>query len=139
MRSHHTKTKGDLGVLKAQADLCKKGYLMCIPLSEHAPFDLITYKKKEFKRVQVKARALKNGKLDIRFDSSYSNRNGVHTTKIDFREIDLYCVYCLDTDECYYFEASRFKHRRTLSLRVKNPKNNQQRNIRWASDYEEVP
>ena len=58
MKQHHTKTKGDLGVLKAQAALCAKGYLVCFPLSEHAPFDLVIYKNGKFKRVQVKTRSI---------------------------------------------------------------------------------
>ncbi len=51
---HHTKNKGDLGVLKAQVDLCSKGYLILTPLSEHSPFDIVAYKNGEFIRIQVK-------------------------------------------------------------------------------------
>ena len=36
---HHTKNKGDLGVLKAQVDLYQKGYLILLPHTEHSPFD----------------------------------------------------------------------------------------------------
>ncbi|WP_413362998.1 group I intron-associated PD-(D/E)XK endonuclease [Lysinibacillus sp. 3P01SB] len=73
---HHTKTKGDLGVLKAQVDLYTKGYM-------------------------------------------------------------IYCVYCPDTDECYYFNPKMSN--KSLSLRVETPKNNQIANIKYASDYREVP
>ncbi|MCZ2258066.1 hypothetical protein KSU66_06130 [Sporosarcina sp. G11-34] len=45
---HHTKNKGDLGVLKAQVDLHQKGYLILNPLTEHAPFDLVVYKENNF-------------------------------------------------------------------------------------------
>jgi hypothetical protein len=55
---HHTKSKGDLGVLKAQVDLYEKGYMILHPQTEHAPFDLVVYKDKNFKRVQVKYRNL---------------------------------------------------------------------------------
>ncbi len=89
MKNHHTKNKGDLGVLKAQADLCVKGFLVCLPLSEHAPFDLVAYKNGVFKRIQVKARTIKHGKLDVRFEHSYSDKNGVHTKKIDMNLIDV--------------------------------------------------
>ena len=72
MKLHHTKTKGDLGVLKSQADLCSKGYLVCLPLSEHAPFDLVVYKNANFQRVQVKSRTIdKNGCINVRFEHSY--------------------------------------------------------------------
>lgn len=48
---HHTKNKGDLGVLKAQVDLHQKGYLILIPHTEQSPFDLVVYKDGYFKRV----------------------------------------------------------------------------------------
>jgi len=139
MKTHHTKNKGDLGVLKAQADLCAKGFLVCIPLSEHAPFDLVILKNGIFRKVQVKARTLTKGKLTVRFAHSYSDRLGVHTRKVDLSSFDLYCIYCLDNDVCYYFESSKFNKRSTLSLRVNASKNNQEQHISWADDYREVP
>ena len=33
---HHTKVKGDLGVLKAQVSLYEQGYLILQPVTEHA-------------------------------------------------------------------------------------------------------
>ena len=140
MKLHHTKTKGDLGVLKAQADLCGKGYLICIPLSEHTPFDIIIYKDKTFKRVQVKTRTIdKIGCITVKFEQSYSDRNGVHIQKVDLDEIDLYCIYCIDNDTCYFFNPKNFANGRSLALRVSIPKNNQFTNVNFASDYKEVP
>lgn len=139
MKSHHTKNKGDLGVLKAQADLCAKGFLVCLPLSEHAPFDLVAYKRGIFKRVQVKARTIKKGRIDVRFEHSYSDRRGVHTHRVNFDELDLYCVYCLDNDTCYYFDPRHFSRNIFISLRVDPPKNNQSQLVNWADDYREVP
>ena len=139
MKAHHTKNKGDLGVLKAQTDLCAKGFLVCLPLSEHAPFDLVIYRNGKFKRVQVKARTLTKGCLNIRFEHSYSDSRGVHTDKVNLKDIDVYCVYCIDTDECFYFLAREFKRRSTLSLRVITPKNSQAQHVNWAQDYREVP
>jgi hypothetical protein len=139
MREHPTKNKGDLGVLKAQADLCAKGFLVCIPLTEHAPFDLVAYKSGKFKRIQVKARSLRAGRLDIRFEHSYSDSRGVHTKRVEINSIDVYCVYCLDNDTCYYFSTRQFVNQTFISLRVSTPKNNQSRYIHWAEDYREVP
>jgi len=51
MASHHTKDKGDLGVLKAQIDLFEQGFTIFVPLTEHCPFDLVAYKDGEFRRV----------------------------------------------------------------------------------------
>jgi len=55
---HHTKTKGDLGVLKAQVDLFEQGFMILLSQTEHAPFDLCIYKDGRFRRVQVKYRAV---------------------------------------------------------------------------------
>jgi hypothetical protein len=54
MKSHHTQDKGDLGVLKAKLDLLNKGYTILKPEAEHAPFDIVAYKREKFIRVQVK-------------------------------------------------------------------------------------
>lgn len=135
---HHTKNKGDLGVLKAQVDLHQKGYLILNPLTEHAPFDLVVYKDNNFKRVQVKYRELNaKGILEVRFRSSYCNTKGTVISIVDKNEIDIYCVYCPETDECYYFDPKLFD--KSLSLRVDSPKNNQVHNVKFAKDYREIP
>ena len=136
--SHHTKSKGDLGVLKAQVDLFEQGFTICVPQTEHAPFDLVAYKNGEFRRVQVKFRALgQNGALQIRFASCWADRNGTHTVPIDKDEVDLYCVYCPETDACYYLEPKKFGS--NVTLRVEASKNSQTRRVNFASDYRRAP
>ncbi|WP_066257985.1 group I intron-associated PD-(D/E)XK endonuclease [Neobacillus drentensis] len=135
---HHTKSKGDLGVLKAQVDLFEKGFMILLPQTEHAPFDVVGYKDQNFKRVQVKYRNLNaKGILEVRFSSSYSTSHGVMTKYVDKDEIDVYCVYCPQTDECYYFDPKYFQN--SISLRVEMPKNNQMQNVKFAKDYREIP
>ena len=135
---HHTKEKGDLGVLKAQVDLFEKGYVVSIPLTEHAPFDLVIYKDGVFKSVQVKYRSTnKHGTLEVRFTSSWVDKSGTHTREVDKSKIDVYCVYCPDTDECYYFDPNKFG--KTINLRVRPSKNRQKAGVRLASDYTRVP
>ncbi len=138
MLSHHTKCKGDLGVLKAQLDLFEQGFTICIPQTEHAPFDLVAYKQGEFWRVQVKYRALNAyGALEIKFSTCWTDRLGTHTVPVDKKEIDLYCIYCPDTDECYYLEPQDFGS--NVSLRVETPKNGQAKHVNFARDFRRVP
>ena len=134
---HHTKDKGDLGVAKTQANLVQRGYLVLIPFSEHAPFDLVAYRDHEFLRIQVKYRSAARGVLTIAFRTSWADRNGSHEKAIDKDEVDLFCVYCPDTDECYYFKPQEF--RRGISLRVAIPKNNQVKNVRMAEEFRQIP
>ena len=136
--SHHTKSKGDLGVLKAQVDLFEQGFTLLTPLTEHSPFDLVAYRSGEFLRIQVKYRAIdKHGKVDVKFSTCWTDRRGTHTVPIEKSEVDLYCVYCPDTDECYYLNPSEFQSNATL--RVRAPKNGQVKGIRLAADYRRVP
>ncbi len=137
-QSHHTKSKGVLGVLKAQVDLFEQGFTICVPQTEHSPFDLVAYKDGEFRRVQVKHRALaKNGALEIKFSTCWADRHGTHIVPIDKNEVDLYCVYCPETDECYYLEPKKFGS--NVSLRVRASKNSQAKRVHFAADFRRAP
>ena len=138
MSPHHTKDKGDLGVLKAQIDLFEQGFTIFVPLTEHCPFDLVAYKDGEFRSVQVKYRSLDQfGKVEVKFSTCWSDRNGTHTLPIDKNEVDIYCVYCPEADECYYLRPDDFGS--NVSLRVEMPKNGQRKGVNFAADYRRAP
>jgi len=137
MREHHTKNKGDLGVLKAQLDLYEKGYLILTPHTEHSPFDLVGYKDGKFLRIQVKYRTAKNDKIEVPFRTCWADKNGTHTQDYDKNEIDVMCVYCPDTDKCYYVNPKECN--KTFNLRLSTPKNNQKNGIHLAENYMELP
>jgi len=135
---HPTKTLGDLGVLKAQLDLTQKGYIVSRPQTEHAPFDLVITDSNGSQTVQVKARSVNSsGTVEVRLLSTWTNSKGVQRRAVDKRWIDLYCIYCPDTDSCFYLKPPLRK--KTIKLRVRAPKNGQEKHIKWASDYREVP
>lgn len=138
MKKHHTKTKGDLGVLKAQCALAEQGFSVLIPLTEHAEFDLVGYKNSHFIRVQVKYRSLdSHGTLQVHFRSTWSDVNGLHTSYTNKNEIDLYCIYCPETDKCYFLDPKRFG--KSVTLRVNTPKNSQEQGVHLADDFLRVP
>lgn len=135
---HPTKTLGDLGVLKAQLDLTLKGFIVSRPLTEHAPFDLVITDHRGSRTVQVKARSLDaRGTLEVRLQSVWKNSTGVRRKPPDLWMVDLYCLYCPETDECYYVDPATFK--KTIKLRVRTPKNGQRQRIKFACDHREVP
>jgi hypothetical protein len=74
MTRHHTKDKGDLAVVKVQADLVEQGASVLIPLTEHAPFDLVAYLHERFYRVQVKFRTVKQGSVYVAFRTCWADR-----------------------------------------------------------------
>jgi len=135
---HHTKNKGDLGVLKVKLDLYQQGFLILVPETEHSPFDVVIYQNGVFKTVQVKYRNLNlRGALEIPFRSSYSTSKGVQTRAVDKTLVDIYAIYCPQTDECYYFNPQLFN--KSICLRVKTSLNNQVVRTHAAADYRKVP
>jgi len=135
MGSHHTKDKGDLGVAKAFADLVQRGLLVLFPTTEHAPFDLVAYRQGQFARIQVKYRAASNGAVAVSFASSWADRHGNHSKAMDKTEVDFVCIYCPDTDECYYVKPA---FGRGVTLRVAPSLNNQRVNVLFASDFRDL-
>jgi hypothetical protein len=135
---HHTKSPGDLGVFKAMVDLHERGFVVAEPLTEHVPFDLIVWKNQTSRTVQVKYRSKdESGKVNIRFRATQWNTDGPYNTEIDKDKIDLYCVYCPESDECYYFDPDNFG--RSVTIRIDKPKNNQTKGIHFAEDFKQVP
>jgi hypothetical protein len=137
VREHHTKTKGDIGVLAAELDLLEKGFLLLKPLTEHAPFDTVAYRDGRFYRVQVKYRRIVNGSIYFSLKSSWTDRDGVHERPIDKSSIDLICVYCPDTRRCYYIDP--YAVRKCVILRFEPTRNNQKKNVTWALNCIEIP
>ena len=137
MRKHHTKNKGDLGILYAQLDLARKGYGVLTPLTEHEAFDLVAYKDGRFYRVQVKYRAAVDGTIPIPFSTAWADRHGTHSVPVDKSAIDLYCVFCPDTETCYYLDPSA--HGGTVRLRIAAPRNFQKQRIHLAEDFRNIP
>ncbi|WP_315815654.1 group I intron-associated PD-(D/E)XK endonuclease [Paraflavitalea speifideaquila] len=127
-----------MGVLKVKLDLFLQGFVILVPETEHAPFDLVVFKDRDFRSVQVKFRNLnKRGALEIPFRSSYSTSKGVMTRSVDKAIIDIYAVYCPQTDECYYFDPKQFNM--SICLRVKTSLNNQLPGINQAAMFKKVP
>ena len=137
MRTHHTKTKGDLGVVAAAYDLTKKGFIVCFPMTEHAPYDLIADYEGALIRVQVKYRALTDGFLEVSFRSIWADRHGIHVSPTDKEQIDVYCIYCPDNARCYYLDPKAF--RGSARLRVDGTAHRGGATINAADDFLEIP
>ena len=135
--AHHTKDKGDLGVAKVHADLVGKGFTVLFPATEHAPFDLVAYADGEFHRLQVKYRSARAGAVIVQFRSMWADRNGTHITPTDKGAIDTVCIYCPETDECYYVQPAA--HGASVTLRIAPSKNGQQAGVLNAAAFREFP
>lgn len=97
------------------------------------PFDLVAYKTCTFTRVQVKYRSIRSGTVKVNFRATWSDGNGYHSRAIDKTQIDVVCIYCPDTDECYY--VSPKSHGVCVALRVTASKNNQVKGVLEAASF----
>ena len=130
---HHTKTKGDLAVLKVKVDLYEKGWLPLTPETEHAPFDLVGYKDDKFLRIQVKYRAtVKDGRIEVAFRTSWADRHGSHIKYYDKKNLDLFAIYCPCTSKIYYLDPKGFS--KSAVLDTKNRTTGHR-----ADDYISIP
>jgi hypothetical protein len=134
---HHTKDKGDLAVAKVQADLIERGATVLLPLTEHAPFDLVAYLDNTFFRVQVKYRTVSKGAVNVMFRSSWADRHGTHHRPLLADAVDIIAIFCPNTSESYYVNRRDF--RTSVSIRITPSRNNQTWNIVPASACQAFP
>ncbi|WP_299924991.1 group I intron-associated PD-(D/E)XK endonuclease [uncultured Nocardioides sp.] len=136
MAVHHTKDKGDLGTAKAHADLVAHGFMVLFPATEHAEFDLVAYRSSTFVRVQVKYRSARSGAITVRFRSVWADRHGTHVRPSDKSQVDVVCIYCPETDCCYYVRPA--EHGESVTLRVSPTRNGQVHGVLSADDFRAV-
>jgi hypothetical protein len=130
---HHTKDKGDLAVAKVHSDLVDRGATVLLPLTEHAPFDLVAYVDRAFYRVQVKYRSARNGRFTVEFSNSWADRHGSHHQPMPRDEVDAVAIYCPDTTRTYYLNPSNFRSR--VNMRLEPTRNGQRLRILQASAF----
>ncbi|HPM42829.1 MAG TPA: group I intron-associated PD-(D/E)XK endonuclease [Candidatus Omnitrophota bacterium] len=131
---HHTKTKADIGVAKVIGDLAIKGYVPCIPLSEHQPYDIVAVSKDGCSyKLQVKYASLKaNGTIDVSFRTSWADKNGTHIRHYAKKDFDYYALYCAEKDIVLYVPNDPGCPK---AIRFEKAANNQNHSVKWANDY----
>jgi len=135
---HHTKDKGDIGVAKVISNLMCKGIQVCLPISEHLPFDLIAVSEKmKCYRIQDKYRSLsKNNIITLKLSNSYSDSKGVHIKRINLDTIDFFAIYCPEIDCVFYISSKECNNKKYLTFRTNNPNGcNQYEKAKIIEDY----
>ena len=89
LNTHHTKYKGDVGLAKTILDLVEKGFFVSIPITEHAPYDLIVDTGDSVYKVQAKYRKSK----DVPSKTQWSDKNGSHTKYYKDEDFDFFSIF----------------------------------------------
>ena len=131
---HHTKAKADIGLAKVISDLTIKGHTPCIPLSEHQPYDIVAVDDKgKVLKLQVKYATLKtNGTIEVRFRTSWADKNGTHIKHYSKDDFDYYAIYCPEKDVVLYVPNSPTCPK---AIRFEKTVNNQSCYVKWANNY----
>lgn len=117
--------------------LISKGFEVLQPLSDDLRYDLAYYvmETDEFIRIQCKAGRYSPGIGCILFKNF--NRTGGRTGRRGyFEDVEYFGVYCEELGKVYLVPVDLVKYTGEVHLRVMPSKNNQEKKIIWAQDYE---
>lgn len=130
---------GDKAEYKFVLYCIERGVEVSKPLNSLLQYDFVIMYNKTFKRVQIKSRQLKDGKIaDI---SKFKQQKTKNKKLLEYNNsnIDLYIVYCPDNDKFYNIPLDLLNSiEYSLVLRVDAPKNGQLEGVRFAKDFELV-
>jgi hypothetical protein len=116
------------------SELIKRGYGVLVPVGVNQRYDLVIDQGGRFLRVQCKTGRLRRGAIEFRAQSIRSNTR-VTQIRGYKGEVDLFAVYCPDTDGVYVIPVDEVPNT-GMYLRVDPPCNCQNKHVRWARDYE---
>jgi PD-(D/E)XK endonuclease len=133
----HPKDVADRSTLAIITALRELGCGIYLPFGENTRCDLILERDGEVARVQCKTGRLREGAIRFAVCSSYAHHPRPKVVRRHYQgEVDYFAVYCPDTAIAYLIPIADLPLRRQACLRVKPPRNNQRKRIRFAADYE---
>jgi hypothetical protein len=99
-------------------------------------YDLILDLRPQLLRVQCKWAVKLGDVVVVRCRRCRRGRNGLIQRTYVEGEIDAIGAYCAELDACYLLPAKLAVGHVAIQLRVAPTRNNQQRGVNWARDYE---
>jgi hypothetical protein len=130
-----TDQKGAIAEAEVAAAALKIGIGAARPLADER-YDLILDTRTKLLRVQCKWAVRTGDVIVVRCRRCRRGRDGFIHRGYDEADIDAIAAYCPDTDACYLLPLSMSVGRAAVLLRLAPTRNNQNRLINWAKDYE---
>jgi len=116
------------------AELMRRGHRVLLPYGTNHRYDLVIDTGARFLRAQCKTGRLRGGRICFKTASTRANTLRAFTRPYD-GEIDLFLIYCPDTDRVYALDVDEAASSEGV-LRVEPTANGQAKGIRWAADHE---
>ena len=134
MKDKDTKIVGNVTELEILTYVTKLGYQVSIPFGDRSRYDQIWDINGKLYKIQIKTSHLnENGDIIVPCKSSNRKNGKTINRRYTSDEIDFISTYF--NGKCYLIPVQELPSREK-TLRFENPKNNQLKNINWASDYE---
>lgn len=131
----NSKTKGDISEARALFEFQKRNIPVLVPWGDNLRYDLVIEFNNKFYRVQVKtSNEEQNGAIKC-----YTRSSKNHTTNKKLstyeNDVDYFVFYNQIRDIIAIVPIEDIKDRKSISLRLDSPKNNQETNIKYFNDY----
>jgi hypothetical protein len=131
-----TKHKGNIGEAKVIADLLEQGIEVALPFGDDLPFDLIAVGPGfRLWKVQVKFVCAYHDVIRVKNWRQSENTQRRYERIYTPGQVDVFAVYCPDTDLVYYVSQKEVGERTTFHLRIAPTKNKQEVGVHWGKDY----
>ncbi len=127
----NSKITGNKSTAKILSKLLDLGYKVSIPFGDDTRYDLIADTGKKLLRIQCKTAWMQNGCVAFNHRSITTKNGREISVAYTTDDIDLLLIYSPELDKIYSVPIGT-----SSTLRVKQPKSNQKKNIKWAKDYE---
>lgn len=149
----NTTRNGLIGQTAILNRLVQLGYEVLLPWSPDSGYDLAYYLEKEEQnfdffvhqensliRVQCKVAWLSKDGNYLNFNTSTVSAGGREMWKKKKSgyegRADYFGIYSPDTGKIYMISVAEAPKTSSMRLRLQAPKNNQEKNVKWASNYE---
>ncbi|HEV2874013.1 MAG TPA: group I intron-associated PD-(D/E)XK endonuclease [Thermoleophilaceae bacterium] len=133
--SRHPVDVGQRSEAAIFAELVKRGYRVLIPYGTNHRYDMVIDVGGRFLRAQCKTGRLRGGVIRFNTVSTRVNTRRTFITPYDADQIDLFLIYCPETDRVYALDVGEAASG-YCALRVDPTANGQAKRIRWAADHE---
>ena len=128
--------KGNIAEAKLTAAAIELGIGVCLPIGDGCRYDLLFDLHPQLVRVQCKWSPRKGDVIVARFRTSRYTPRGYVRTLYDSTEIDAVGIYCPELERCYLLPIAEFEGQGFAHLRLTRSRNNQERGVRMAAQYE---
>jgi PD-(D/E)XK endonuclease len=133
--SRHPVDVGERSEAIIFAELVKRGHQVLIPHGTNHRYDIVIDVGGRFLRAQCKTGRLRKGTIIFATASTRANTLRAYTKPYDADQIDLFLIYCPETDRVYALDVGEAAASHG-ALRVDPAANGQAKRIRWAADHE---